>query len=287
MNPHSEKVKESLWPITNSERLHAEQIEMGIRQMLDLASRGAHFTEEHALQNYGKGGLINWKTTSLFVLNDACSKVNAICVLLTLGFYSETASLLRSLLERVCLLSLFYKNRREANKWKILGLIDLDDKQKNQIRKLRLRAMSAYEEFYITGKDKWETLRGLIDDYSDFVHTSLRGCLMVVGVNPTIDQLLGPNAEKILELARSDFNGALKLLELVQQHVSADDVEVSFGHGIAVNHELISDHSYSVLALSHHLEELAAHIFGELTGDSLKKRQKWHTEVIKTLQGIS
>jgi len=203
---------------------------------------------------------------------------------LSSGHYYSVPILLRSALDSIGVLCVTSRDERELKNWVFLTYVSTIDKGLDAIRLREMRsdfyarARTAYDGL-LSSNSHVQPVRQLIWDFNVHVHPGLEGLLEIVDFPLELDELLGVDVRKVLDMAQGDLNRAIGLLGLVSKKSKpkkrkgpAPSAPASarqpaqFG---IFNEDVLDSYSRVLHAATHHLVELTAYIFKDSAPSSV------------------
>jgi hypothetical protein len=190
------------------------------------------------------------------------------------GHYYSAPILLRSALDSIGVLCITSREEKELKKWVFLTYVSTIEKGLNAIRLREMRsafyarARTAYDGL-LSSDSHVQPVRQLIWDFNVLVHPGLEGLLEIVDFPLELDELLGVEVRKVLDMAQGDLDRAIGLLELVSKKSKprkrpAPSAPAGTGQPAqygTFNENVLDSYSGVLHAATHHLVELSAYIF--------------------------
>ena len=192
------------------------------------------------------------------------------------GHYYSAPILLRSALDSIGVLCITSRDERELKNWVFLTYVSTIDKGLDAIRLREMRsdfyarARTAYDGL-LSSDSHIQPVRQLIWDFNVHVHPGLEGLLEIANFPLELDELLGVEVRKVLDIAQGDLDRAIGLLGLVTKKLkpkkrkepppsapAGSKQPPQFG---TFNEDLLDSYSGVLHAATHHLVELAAFVF--------------------------
>jgi len=195
---------------------------------------------------------------------------------LSSGHYYSVPILLRSALDSIGVLCITSRDERELKNWVFLTYVSTIEKGLDAIRLREMRsdfytrARTAYDGL-LSSDSHVQPVRQLIWDFNIHVHPGLEGLLEIVDFPLELDELLGVEVRKVLDMAQGDLDRALGLLGLITKKSKPNKRKgpapstpagtrqpPQFG---TFNEDVLDSYSGVLHAATHHLVELTAYIF--------------------------
>ncbi len=240
------------------------------------------------------------------------SHVRACHRLLSAGYYSEAAMLIRTAIEAMSYFALFSKKPEIVEDWVAIELSIFEGdkevkenaiKQKKEVRGDALRALRDYINEQANVSIQYKHWVSLIQELSQHVHPSLPGIVDELGepITPWHFLELDDELDKAWQAA-GDLVSAVRLRRLANKNLTINSRFPDSGKGLTgggkveqditlsvsflndhVNDRLLLDLSMYVLLISHHLAHLLEVVWPDIWRTSKSLRQEyesWHDEVI-------
>jgi hypothetical protein len=190
------------------------------------------------------------------------------------GHYYSAPILLRSALDSIGVLCITSREEKELKKWVFLTYVSTIEKGLDAIRLREMRsdfyarARTAYDGL-LSSDSHVQPVRQLIWDFNVHVHPGLEGLLEIVDFPLELDELLGVEVRKVLDIAQGDLDRAIELLGLVNKKSKprkrpAPSAPAGAGQPAqygTFNEDVLDSYSGVLHAATHHLVELSAFIF--------------------------
>jgi hypothetical protein len=198
------------------------------------------------------------------------------------GHYYSAPILLRSALDSIGVLCITSREEKELKKWVFLTYVSTIEKGLDAIRLREMRsdfyarARTAYDGL-LSSDSHVQPVRQLIWDFNVHVHPGLEGLLEIVDFPLELDELLGIEIRKVLDIAQGDLDRAIDLLGLANSKLKpkkrpAPSTPTGAGQPAqygTFNEDVLDSYSGVLHAATHHLVELAAYIFKDSASASI------------------
>lgn len=214
------------------------------------------------------------------------------------GYFYSAPILLRGALDSIGVLCSTARDPKEFKKWVFLTYMKgnepgFDPIQLREIRtEFYTRARSAYDNL-LSSDANAQPVRELIWSFNIHVHPGLEGLMEIVSAPIKLDELLGVEMKKVLELADGDINRAIDFIGLSSdkpkkqpktKETPANEAEES-PQG-RFNEEILDSYSSILHAATHHLVELTAFTFKEaIAKELLQAANDWQAHSSFVLKG--